>query len=373
MKILFTILTLRGGGAEGALVNLANNLSKHGHDITVMSLFKTGVNIDKLDSNVKYQYIFRKYIPGNKFLFRILPPKVLYRMMIKQKYDVAMSYLQGVVSRIIAGAPSEQVIVARIGCTFSRNYDSSHAYRSRNEMHRCYAKYNKIVANSEDALKAFSDVTGITDNLCVLYNVFDTKMINEKSNENADFIRDRKTINFITVGTLSLVKGYQRLLECFKKLSDEGFSFNFYIIGAGPDYDKLKAYVDSYLKNKVFFLGFQKNPYKYVRQADMYICSSFDEGFSNAVAEAVILGVPVITTNCAGMREIVGNNEEGGFIVENSNDGLYSGLKQVLEHPEIINEYKKNIVKRQEFFNTENGIKMTEDFFNSLIKNHKLQ
>lgn len=52
MKLLFVMLTMRGGGAEGALVNLVNNLSKKGHDITVLSLFNVGVNIEKLDKDI---------------------------------------------------------------------------------------------------------------------------------------------------------------------------------------------------------------------------------------------------------------------------------------------------------------------------------
>lgn len=367
MKLLFVMLTMRGGGAEGALVNLVNNLDKTKYDVTVLSLFNHGTNIEKLNEDVNYKYIFNRYIPGNKYIFKFLSPRLLFKFFIKESYDVIIAYLQGVTSRIVAGAPKKQIIVSRVGCTFLNNADSSSAYRSRKEMTKCYNRYNRIVANSKDALNSFFEVTGVENNLGVLYNVFDTKMILNKSSEKIDFIKDNKTINFITTGTLSNVKGYMRLLECLKKISDEGLSCHLYIIGAGDEENALKEYVNNNLKDKVTFLGFQKNPYKYVCQADMYICSSYDEGFSNAVAEAVILGIPVLTTDCCGMKEILGDNEEGGVIVENSSEGIYSGIKNILEHPDILVSYKEKIKSRQEFFKTETGIKQTEVFLNSLI------
>lgn len=365
MKLLFVMLTMRGGGAEGALVNLVNNFSKRGHDITVLSLFNVGVNIDKLSKDITYKYLFNKYIPGNRLLFKFLSPKTLFKLIIKDRYDIVIAYLQGVTTRIVAGAPKGQMCIARIGCTFSESYDSSGAYRSRKEMHKCYNKYNKIIANSKDALACFSDVTGIKNNLGVLYNVYDTKFIQEKSQEKVEFINNNNIINFITTGTLSKVKGYMRLLECFNKLTKDGYLYHLYIIGAGEEGPALSEYADTYIKENVTFLGFQKNPYKYVRQADIYICSSYNEGFSNAVAEAVILGVPVLTTDCSGMKEILGNGA-GGIIVENSNEGLYRGIKQILDNPTVINTYKETIKKCQKFFDTENGIKQTETFFETL-------
>lgn len=366
MKLLFVMLTMRGGGAEGALVNLVNNLVNLQNDVTVLSVFNVGVNISKLKKEVKYKYVFKKYIPGNRLLFKLLSPRSLFKLIIKKHYDVIIAYLQGVPSRIVSGAPDGQLIVTRVGCTFSHESDSSKAYRSRKEMLKCYNRYDKIVANSIDALACFSDVTGIKNNLGVLYNVYDTKFIQEKSQEKVEFINNNNTINFITTGTLSKVKGYMRLLECFNKLSKDGYLYHLYIIGAGEEGPALSEYADTYIKENVTFLGFQKNPYKYVRQADIYICSSYNEGFSNAVAEAVILGVPVLTTDCSGMKEILGNGA-GGIIVENSNEGLYCGIKQILDNPTVINTYKETIKKCQKFFDTENGIKQTETFFETLI------
>ena len=61
----------------------------------------------------------------------------------------------------------------------------------------------------------------------------------------------------------------------------------------------------------------------------MYICSSRREGFSTAVTEALILGLPTVSTNCSGAEELLGKNNEYGIVVENSEIGIYKGLKNV--------------------------------------------
>ena len=110
---------------------------------------------------------------------------------------------------------------------------------------------------------------------------------------------------------------------------------------------------------------FRTNPYKYMNSADAYICSSLAEGYSTAVTEAIISGLPVITTECSGMREIFGNLE-CGIICENSEDGLYFVLKKVLDKPELLQKYRQNAAKRAEFFSFENSVKTINDFYKSL-------
>lgn len=77
------------------------------------------------------------------------------------------------------------------------------------------------------------------------------------------------------------------------------------------------------------FLGFQNNPYAFLKKADLFICSSISEGYSTAVTEAVILGLPVLTTDCAGMNEILDDGKYG-MIVPNSEQALEDGLRKIL-------------------------------------------
>ena len=93
-----------------------------------------------------------------------------------------------------------------------------------------------------------------------------------------------------------------------------------------------------YFKGNVAFLGYQKNPFAYMKLADYYVCSSFVEGFSLTVVEALIVGVAVISTQCTGPNEILSDN--CGILCENSEDGLYDTLK-------VINKKKKELPREK--------------------------
>lgn len=100
-------------------------------------------------------------------------------------------------------------------------------------------------------------------------------------------------------------------------------------------------------------------------QFDAFICSSYAEGYSTAAVESIILGKPVITTECSGMREIFGDSE-CGIICENSENGLYNSIKYILDNPEKLEYFSENAEKRASDFSTEKRVAELEDFFCSL-------
>ena len=156
-----------------------------------------------------------------------------------------------------------------------------------------------------------------------------------------------------------------------KKLAEENVnngSFHLYIVGKGEEEVKLKELVKKYnVSEKITFLGFQSNPYPYVKNADLFVCSSYNEGFSTAVTESIILGTPVITTLCSGMKEILGDNNEYGFVTENNEEELYQGIKYLIENPDTLSSYKNLAKLRGNAFTMEKTIKETEAFFDSIL------
>ena len=118
------------------------------------------------------------------------------------------------------------------------------------------------------------------------------------------------------------------------------------------------------LQEHIHLLGYDMNPYKYVSKMDLFICSSYAEGYSTAVTESIIVGTPVITTECSGMSEILGDSQ-AGIIVENSDDGLRYILKDLLTGKIDLDTLKVNAIKRSNYFNQSN-IKEFEDVINEL-------
>ena len=138
-----------------------------------------------------------------------------------------------------------------------------------------------------------------------------------------------------------------------------------YLLGEGEERKELEEQIRrNSLEKEVTLLGFVANPYKYVAKMDLFACSSEKEGYSTAVTEAVALGVPVLTTDCSGMDEVL-RNGDFGMIVKNDEDALYEGLKALLDEPRRIARYKERL-KAEGEFTTQAFVDRYEELFDSL-------
>ena len=108
-------------------------------------------------------------------------------------------------------------------------------------------------------------------------------------------------------------------------------------------------------------MGYQTNPYKYLGKCDLFVCTSISEGFSTAATEALILGVPVVTTPVAGMHEMLGNDNEYGIISEHQEQSLYESIKRLLDEPEVLEDYKNKALLRGKAFSAEATVKAVEN------------
>ena len=156
-------------------------------------------------------------------------------------------------------------------------------------------------------------------------------------------------------------------MKIHKKLLDDGIKNHVYILGIGEEQEKYEKYLkDNHLEDTFTFLGFRDNPYKYVKNADLYVCSSRREGFSTAVTEALIVGTPVVSTNCSGAYELLGDNNEYGIVTENDGNALYDGIKKILTENGLLEHYAKQAKIRGQRFSTEKTVKAVEDMLNNL-------
>ncbi|WP_321537555.1 glycosyltransferase, partial [Streptococcus suis] len=90
-------------------------------------------------------------------------------------------------------------------------------------------------------------------------------------------------------------------------------------------------------------MGAQKNPHKFTSKADLFVCSSYAEGFSTACSEAIMLGVPVLTTSVSGGKEII-DTAKSGMLVGMSDEDLYESMKYVIENQKQVEEWKERLV-----------------------------
>ena len=153
-----------------------------------------------------------------------------------------------------------------------------------------------------------------------------------------------------------------RLLSIIKRLQDENYPVHLYILGIGPLQPEMERYIQTNnLQGAVTLLGYQTNPYKYVSKCDLFVCASFAEGFSTAATEALIVGTPVCTVDVSGMKEMLGEHNEWGIVTENSEEALYQGIKDLLDHPDKLVHYKEKAIERGKTFSTENTVRAAEE------------
>ncbi|GAA4274181.1 glycosyltransferase [Aquimarina gracilis] len=370
-KILFFVESLSGGGAEKVLTDLVSNLDATKYDVTVCSLVDVGVYNEYLGtictyksilaSEETYKGVLQKKWYGFKYkLLRKLPPKLFHSLFIKGKYDVEIAFLEGFSTKIIGNSsnPNSKKI-AWVHIDLFANHWTKIEYKNLEEEINTYKKFDHIASVAESVQNAFSKRFGIKEKLSVKYNPVNRKDIISRSNESLKS-EDKKGLRFVTVGRLEPQKGYDRLLEVVHKLKPD-FDFELWIVGEGSRRLELESAIAKYkLEDVVTLQGFQKNPYKYIRLSDAFVCSSRSEGFSTVVTEALILGKPVIATDCSGMKELLGDNEYG-IITENNTESLYFGLKKFLEDKLLQSHYTKKSQERSTDFDIKATIKSIEE------------
>ena len=370
-KVLFLIHDLGPGGAEKVLVNLVNNMDPKEFDITVMALFGGGVNEQFLASHVRYISCFKHMIPGNSHLMKLLSPRKLHKWLIKDKYDIEISYLEGPSARIISGCPDEGTrLLSWIHCKMTPEV-AVLGFRSMKEAKKCYDRLDRIVCVSKTVEDAFREVLQPKSATCVVYNTNESDKIMEKSAEEVpDGVFREGEIRLCAVGKLIPVKAYDRLVRLHARLRRAGYPVHTYLMGTGALQVELeKQIAEEGAADSFLLLGYQTNPYKFVKNCDVFVCSSLSEGFSTAATEALIVGTPVCTVEVSGMKEMLGDHNEYGIVTENSEDALYEGIKKLLDDPSLLAHYKQQAAIRGKDFSTENTVKAVQDMLNKLMEN----
>ncbi|MBR3100554.1 MAG: glycosyltransferase [Muribaculaceae bacterium] len=363
-KILFFIFDLGHGGAEKVLVQLVNALPKDKYDITVQTLFDVGINKDSFESHINRKRVFKKLFHGMKYLIRLFPPRLLHKLLIKEHYDYEIAYLEGAPTRIVSGCRDKDTkLFAWVHIEMIDKHKFFSTYWSLNDAKHCYQRFDKIAFVSDIAQTTFLEKTGWTFiESEVVHNTLDVQQILSLSKEPISFDLSDKAINFCSVGRLVNQKGYVRLMKILTNILMQGITnWHLYLLGEGDLRNEIENEIKvGGLDNYVTLLGYDSNPYKYVSKMDYFVCSSYKEGYSTAVTESVIVGTPVITTDCAGMHEILG--EDAGLIVENADIALQEALIYILSDQSLKIKYKDKCIQRSTKFSKESTIKEFEDF-----------
>ena len=375
-KVLLFVDNLDEGGVSKVLFDLLENINREKYDITIMALYNNGMYKDKIKEYGKFKYCFdipepndnslkanlyRKYWGG---MLR-LPEKFMYKWFIKEKYDIEIAFIHGWSTKFISGSnnkKSKKIAWVHADLVTWDKVDG--VFKNLEHHKKAYSKFDEVICVSQTVKEGIEKKYNVK-NAKVLYNPINREKILKLSNEKIDDINHSNKFKLISVGRLSKEKGYDRLLRVVKKLVNEQIGCELLIIGSGKEYDKLNSYIkNNNLEYNIKIVGYKENPYKYVKSSDLFVCSSLSEGYSLVIAESLVLGIPVVSTKCSGPIEIL-RNGENGLLVENSEEGLYKGLKEIINSNELYINYKNRAVKEGTKFGVDNFIKSVEEILDN--------
>ena len=369
-SIAFLIHDLGVGGAEKVLVNLVNHMDPAQFDITVIALFGGGVNEQFLAPHIHYRAVWSRALPGNSKLMKLLSPRQLHRMCVKEHFDAEVAYLEGPAARIISGCTDPRTkLFCWIHIEQHTPACAANAFRSFDESATCYGRFDRIVCVSETVREDFCTIyPQLARNTLVRYNTIETDRILALKEEPTEEPFDPAEQKLVAVGKISKAKGFDRLARIVKRLRDDGLPVHLYALGVGADQQEIEAYLrENDLSPYYTFLGYRTNPYCVVAKCDLFVCASWAEGFSTAATEALIVGTPVCTVEVSGMREMLGANDEWGVVTENTDEALYAGIRALLKQSERLRHYRAQAALRGKSFSTAATVRAVEELLNGAL------
>lgn len=370
-KVFFLIESLAGGGAEKVLTTLVQHIDKERFEVTVCAISGGGKYEDAIKKQVVYRTILNESKDGNvwerwlyvlkhHFVYKWLPLSWVYRLFVPQGNDVEVAFVEGFTTKLLSHSTNRKTTkYAWVHCNMGKDHWTTSIFPTIEDEEAVYNRYDRIFCVSDMAVQGFKQtLSNVTVPVSTIYNPINAQIILNMAAERKDV--EKKMIRLVTVGRLEHQKGYDRLVRIINRLVKDGVPLELWILGVGSQEASLKQYIhDHQLDEYVKLLGFHSNPYKYIVQGDLFVCSSRSEGYSTAVTEALILGLPVITTDCSGMSELL-KNGECGIITENDDEAFYQGLKNLLADPLMLEHYRKKAIERGKDFTIESLMKPIE-------------
>ena len=374
VRVLFVIDELTGGGAEKVLQTLVNHMNHERFDITVLTFEDTAPD-SYLIKEIHYRSIYRYRTKAGRLilhsLFRLLAEAgAAHSLFVRDTYDIEIAYLEYGPTKFVAQSPDRKSAkVAWVHCDMSMNHSDRASIQRQKKL---YGKFDRIACVSPASRDGFQRLFGKDLPTQVIPNVIDEEEILRKAAERIEEEGEEAIsgqVRLVAVGRLTQVKGYDRLLQCCSRFRNEGISFYLEILGEGEARAALEEQIRrEKLEQIVRLRGFTANPYPYMRRADVLVCSSHYEGSSTVIREAMILGKPVVTTDCGDMREILGESVYG-ILTENSLEGLYQGLRRMVTSVELRTRYEKLAAERGRKMNKAWAVKENEDFLLQTLHN----
>lgn len=330
------------GGAERMTVNIAKMLNPAIWDIHFVIV---GQSIEEIRKFLPVGTCIHLLKTRNIWDFTIIKMTLLMRQLKPQCVFGSLGYINCriiIAAKIIGGI---KIIV--------RNDNNLQYYRKDILflIKNTYPHANYIIAQQEEMRDELVRYLKNVDvkKVLALKNPIDKKSIEEKIEEPSPYPYST-SINYLSVGRVVRQKGYDILIKSFIQVHERNKNSHLYIVGKYDDkdvyYSELKQIINNEQLNEfVHFVGFDPNPYKWMRYCDCFVMSSRFEGLPNALVEAMYLRRPVVATTCIPIIDRIVENDYNGYKVVP--EDIY-GLAIAMEKTMKLKDFKMTYVPSSE-------------------------
>ena len=365
-SLLFLMPSLPGAGAEKVLIEILRHIDYTQYNVSLFLEYREGVYLqdvpDKVSiialhgpNNLWFQRLHRRlvergwYAPFHELVYR----RMFLSLLRGKRYDTIISFMEGSAVKFHSYIIDKGYRnISWVHIDFQQKHWSLDFFRDAEDERQCYEKMDKIVFVSNDAKTGFDSLFHLSaEKYAVHYNIIDADRIRRLSQMCTAEQKNRFTICML--GRLNTQKRHDRAISVAKTLKELGYDFELWIIGDGELREKLEnQIIEAGLQDVVKLKGFIKPPYSKLAQADIFLNTSEAEGFSLVVAEAFCLGIPVVSTNVSGPRELLGDSEYGILTSQEEKD-IASAVRTMMDNSLLRKHYSVMSLTRSQMFNVD--------------------
>jgi len=356
-KVMFFIPSLAGGGAERVFANIINEIDKSTFDVTLVYLSDTR-NVYKINNNVNIINLKSNRLRNSPF-------KILASIR-RENPDLIITTHGHMNLLLILLKPfiSNKIkLIVRQTNILSFNFSINKIKNRFEKMIFGLLKYSdKIICQSEYMKKDIMMHLKVNeDKIVKIFNPVAIHEVMDKSKEKVDYTFTDNYKYIIFIGRLNEVKNIPTIIDAFeqyyKKVNSKS---KLLILGNGPKENELKQLINQKnLKDNVCLLGFQENPYKWLKHSDLFIMASKHEGMPNVLIEALTLEVPVLVQRHPG----------GTIDIMEALEITDKFLDKLVINDKVFSPYKNDVLlKLRKNFGIEKVVKEYEDLFISMLK-----
>lgn len=378
-KLALLLPAMRMGGAEKIVLNFLHDLIQH-YDVTLilnkmegelLPLVPQEVRIledrlltfsEVIKDDLKHVRII-KLLKDFRYYMRVKCKKSGerdYRYLIgrtqpiSKEFDVAIGYVANVSTQIFS-------LVDRIKANKKIAWIHGETTELKDvELYTtCYKSFDQIFAVSnvtkQHFIEKFPECAAFTD---VYYNRINSEEIINLAQKPMANMMNSKRFNIVSVGRVTPEKGFNMLPEIVVILKQRGHDIHWFLIGDGTELESIKNKAKNLqVEDNFTFLGMQQNPYPYIKNGDIYVQPSYEEGYSTTICEAGILGKAIVgTTTSGGIREQV-ENGESVLLADPTPKDLAAKIEILIYDP-LKRRYLENQISAIDFSNKDEICKL---------------